>query len=325
MKHILISVITLLLAGLLPAQRSIAQNLLSLPPIENTAPGPGKRVPVTPSEYQGTKVHHVIYLPTDWNPDWKAKGQSWPVIVEYTGNYFPQAGSTGRVEDAALGFGISGGRFIWAVLPYISADHTHNEVTWWGDELATVDYAKTNVPRICEKFGGDPSAVFICGFSRGAIGVNYIGLHDDEIARLWCGFISHDHYDGVREWKGTTWGAPLDAYRKAALARLSRLQGRPVLVCSNGGTPGIAKYLEGLVPLQSFTFVNVQISSIFPEFPNQLAIHPHTDRWLLKDSRDRRRVWDWVDQVLRTRSASPTKVTTKPDHTSTPATEPPSP
>ena len=51
-------------------------------------------------------------------------------------------------------------------------------------------------------------AVILCGFSRGAIGVNYIGLHDDQIAALWAGFITHDHYDGVLEWKGQAWGSP---------------------------------------------------------------------------------------------------------------------
>lgn len=278
---------------------------LSLPPIVDGIPAPGKRVAITPPEFAGTRVHHMLYLPPDWSADWKARGQSWPVIVEYTGNYFPEADSTGRVEDAALGFGISSGQFIWVTLPYVSADHTRNEVTWWGDEQVTVEYAKNNMPRICAEFGGNPGKVILCGFSRGAIAANYIGLHDDEIASLWSGFVTHDHYDGVRAWKGTTWGTPLAVYRESALERLRRLKGRPVLVCQNGSTDDVASYLRESTTLDNFTFVDVNIPGIFPEFPNELAIHPHTDRWLLKDSPDRRRVWDWASQVLNRPSPLP--------------------
>ncbi len=88
-------------------------------------------------------------------------------------------------------------------------------------------YAKKNVPRICEEFSGDPEAVVVCGFSRGAIGVNFIGLHDEEIAKLWCGFLTHDHYDGVREWRGTDWGTPLVDYRAGAAERLRRIVADP--------------------------------------------------------------------------------------------------
>jgi hypothetical protein len=272
---------------------------LKLPSISSGPPAAGKRVAVTAPEYAGTGVHHMLYLPPDWQADWKARGRSWPVIVEYTGNKAPTLGSTGLVEDAALGFGVSGGRFIWVVLPYVSKTHDQNEATWWGDEEATVAYAKTNVPRVCAEFGGDTRAVFICGFSRGAIGVNYIGLHDDDIARLWCAFLSHDHYDGVKEWKGTTWGTPLDEYRASAADRLRRLSGRPVLVCQNGGTQAIEEYLSGRLSCGEFTFLTVHVGEIFAGFPNETAIHPHTDRWLLKDSPDRQQVWAWVEEVLR--------------------------
>ena len=48
-------------------------------------------------------------------------------------------------------------------------------------------------------------------------GVNYplsfghsiLGLHDDEVAKLWMAFITHDHFDGIREWKQTKCGTPL--------------------------------------------------------------------------------------------------------------------
>lgn len=278
------------------------ENNLRLPPLENGSPSPGKRVVVTPPEYEGSAVHHLLYLPPDWEQDWKRTGRSWPVIVEYTGNRYPDSGSTGEVEDAALGYGLSGGKFIWIVLPFVASDHKHNEVTWWGDEQVTAEYAKRNVPRICKEYGGNPERVFICGFSRGAIAVNYIGLYDDEIAGLWCGFISHDHYDGVREWRGTEWGSPLQEYRRKATGRLKRLNGRPVLICQNGGIRKINEYLDDYKDLADFTFLDVPVRKIFPEIPNPLFIHPHTDRWLFVDSRERRKAWRWMEKTLQSKN-----------------------
>jgi hypothetical protein len=288
--------ILLLLSGF-PSLIHSDKKDLQLPVLENGMASPGKRVAVVPTEYKGTDVHHIQYLPTDWDKDWRKKGLSWPVIIEYTGNKYPTSGSTGEVEGAALGYGLSSGKFIWAVLPFVAKDHNHNEVTWWGDEQATVEYAKRNVPRICREYGGDSSRVFLCGFSRGAIAVNYIGLYDDDIARLWCGFISHDHYDGVREWKGTAWGSPLADYRASAIQRLNRLQGRPVLICQNGGTSDVEEYLSDYINLANFTFLDVPVTKIFPQIPNDLTIHPHTDRWMFVDSRERRQVWKWMEKV----------------------------
>ena len=122
---------------------------LALPPLTEQGPQPGKRATVIAPEYAGTKVRHLIALPDDWTPDWKARGKSWPVIAEYTGNFFPTSGSTGEVEGAALGYGVARGRAIWVVLPYVAKDGQKNERTWWGDIDATVGYAKTNLPRIC--------------------------------------------------------------------------------------------------------------------------------------------------------------------------------
>lgn len=267
---------------------------LALPPVSEGAPAAGKRVSVTTPEYAGTGVHHMVFLPPDWKAD---AGKRWPVIVEYTGNRFPASGSTGEIKDAGLGFGISGGEFIWVTLPFVAEDGMANAVTWWGDEKATVAYAIKNVPRICKEFGGDPGKVLICGFSRGAIAVNYIGLHDDEIAKLWCGFITHDHYDGVRHW-GKKWGSPLEAYREAALVRLRRLGGRPVLVCQNPRTKETAEYLRDRVPLEGFTFLDVDTKRILGDFPNKIAIHPHTDRWPLRESPERRKLREWLAEAL---------------------------
>ncbi len=257
-------------------------------------PTPGKRAKVIVPEYSGTEVHHVLYLSPDWTRE-----KRWPVVIEYTGNYAPKLGSTGLVEDAALGFGLSGGECIWVVMPYVSADGNSNERTWWGDVEATVDYAKTNVPRICEEFGGDPRKIVICGFSRGAIGVNFIGLHDDEIAKLWCGFFTHDHYDGVKEWRGTEWGSPLQEYRREAAERLHRIGGRPVLVSHNRDAGATRDYLSGVVPLGNFTFLNTPVEKIFGGFPNETAIHPHTDRWLLRKSEQRDLAHAWFAAAMK--------------------------
>ena len=256
--------------------------------------GPGKRVFVTTPEYIGTKVHHMLYLP----PDWRAgDGKNWPVIVEYTGNHYPRSGSTGKVEDAGLGYGIGAGQFIWVTLPFVGGDG-ENARTWWGDAATTVRYAKTNIPQICARYGGDPGNVLLCGFSRGAIAVNYIGLYDDEIAKLWAGFITHDHYDGVREWRGTSWGTPLDQYRDGTKRRLERLRGRSVLICQGNSAKDIREYLRPHVDLAAFTFLDVPVGKIFPSFPNSLAIHPHTDRWLLLESPERVALRAWLDEVL---------------------------
>ena len=268
---------------------------LAVPAVSPGAPSAGKRVRVTPPEYKGTKVHHTLYLPRDWSSDSEKR---WPVIVEYTGNRFPASGSTGRVEDARLGYGVSGGNSIWVVLPFVNTEGEANAVRWWGDELATVEYAKRNVPRICKRYRGDPRRVILCGFSRGAIAVSYIGLHDDAVAKLWSGFMTHDHFDGVRQWRGTAWGTPLGIYRAAATERLKRLRGRPLLVCQSPGTEDVRAFLAPRVK-SGVTLLDVDTRGILGAFPNSIAKHPHTDGWLLVDSDARKKVWAWVETTAR--------------------------
>lgn len=272
-----------------------SQQHLDIPELSTGEPAAGKRVKVTSPEYAETEVFHTLYLPANWKPD----GDPLPIIFEYTGNFFPRSGSTGEVEDAALGYGLSGGRFIWVSLPYISENHQYNQITWWGDEKATVEYAKVNVPRIIEAYNADPEHVFLCGFSRGAIGVNYLGLHDDEIAGLWTGFISHDHFDGIKEWRNTTWGTPLETYREGAVVRLKRVKGRPYLVSQNGDRYGSEAFIRSVLPAaDNFTFSNIDTSEIFGSFPHPLAKTAHTDRWPLLPSAYRSRTWQWMNDVI---------------------------
>jgi hypothetical protein len=279
---------------LLTLANALAAADLTLPPLTEQAPQPGQRATVTPPEHAGTKVHHLIALPDDWTPDWQAKGKRWPVIAEYTGNYFPTSGSTGEVEGAGLGYGVARGKAIWVVLPYVAKDRAKNERTWWGDIDATVGYAKTNLPRICAEFGGDPKKVVLCGFSRGAIGVSFLGLHDDDVAKLWCGLWAHDHFDGMLEWKGHAWGSPLARYREEASVRLRRLAGRPLLVSQAGAQT--RRFIDALAP-SGVTYLTVDMAAHFGTFPNELAKHPHNDRWPMRDGEATQAARAWFERV----------------------------
>jgi hypothetical protein len=287
---------------LLTLATSLSAADLALPSLTEQGPQPGKRATVIAPEYSGTKVHHLIALPDDWTPDWQARGKSWPVIAEYTGNYFPTSGSTGEVEGAGLGYGVSRGKAIWVVLPYVANDRQKNEITWWGDIDATVGYAKTNIPRICAEFGGDPKKVVLCGFSRGAIGVSFLGLHDDDVAKFWCGLWAHDHFDGMLEWKGHDWGSPLARYREEASVRVRRLQGRPLLVSQAGAQT--RRFIDALAP-SGVTYLTVDMAAHFGTFPNELAKHPHNDRWPLRDGDATSTARAWFERV--TASDKPAK------------------
>lgn len=270
------------IAESLCADEGRAENDLVTPEMTRQNPAAGRRVRQVAPEYEGTAVYHALYLPVDWKP-----GGKYPVIVEYTGNEFAACGSTGEVKDANLGYGVSGGKgFIWVSMPYIAEGKQQNTRTWWGDRQATVDYCKVNLPRICKQFGGDPESVFICGFSRGAIGASYIGLADDEIAALWKGVFTHDHFDGDRKW-----GYPASD-RQSALERLARLKGRPVLVCG-----GANDFLRDHRQLAAFTFLRPPISEIF-DIPDGKVIHPHTDLWMHRDSESRQQVRKWFSEHL---------------------------
>ncbi len=252
---------------------------LVTPEMTTEQPAAGRRVRQVALEYEGTEVYHALYLPEDWKPD-----GNYPVMVEYTGNKFDECGSTGEVKDANLGYGLTGGKgFIWVAMPYIDQGGTRNALTWWGDRQATIDYCKVNVPRICEQFGGDPNCVFICGFSRGAIGASYIGLADDEIASLWKGMFTHDHFDGQRMWNYP------ESDRPSALARLARLNGRPVLVSGESN-----EFLRDHLELARFTFLRPPVAEIF-KIPEGKVIHPHTDLWMHRESQYREQARRWLN------------------------------
>jgi len=245
----------------------------------NDGPAPGRRVRALADEYAGTEVHHSLYLPADWE-----RGGAYPVIAEYPGNGPYRNGTgdacTGKVEDCSLGYGLSGGRgFIWLCLPFVSADGGRNQLQWWGDVEATVRYCKEVLPRVCTRYGGDPSKVFLAGFSRGSIACNFIGLHDDKIASLWRGFICHSHYDGVRKWPYP------GSDRPAAAGRLARLGDRPQFISQEVSVEETRRYLSEAGATGEFTF-------------QAIPYRNHTDSWVLRDIPERAAARVWLNETL---------------------------
>jgi hypothetical protein len=253
---------------------------LTVPPAAAGDPAPGKRVTQRNPDRDGWDLHHVLYLPPDWKP-----GGKYPVIVEYPGNggYKNALGDrcTGRPDDCHLGYGISGGKgMIWVCLPFVDPVARKHALTWWGDPDATAAYCKQTVARVCKEYGGDPGAVILAGFSRGAIACNYIGLRDDEIAKLWLAFVPHSHYDGVRKWPYP------DGDAASARARLKRLKGRPQFVSHEQSVEETRAFLKDGPGAGGVTFLSIP-------YPN------HSDEWVLKDIPERKQLRDWLAGVLR--------------------------
>jgi len=236
----------------------------------------------TTAGWEGTAVHHALYLPRDWKP-----GGRYPVIVEYAGNgnYKNAFGdvSKGTVDGSNLGYGLSSGEgFVWVCMPYVavSGDKKENAITWWGDVEETKRYCRKTLAFVCETYGGDPKKVVLAGFSRGAIGCNYLGLHDAEIARLWRAFFTFSHYDGQM----THWGyAGVD--RASALERLKRLDGRPQWISMEQSVEPLRKYVEGTGVKSPFTFRTIPYRN-------------HSDQWVLRDIPERKAAQEWLRKVL---------------------------
>jgi hypothetical protein len=259
---------------------------LTVPPMQDGPPGPGLRVRQTAAGWEGTQVYHALYLPRDWQP-----GRRYPVIVEYAGNGgFRNAYGdvcTGRVEDCHMGYGLTAGvGFVWVCMPFVDSAAGINALVWWGDVEASVRYCKQVVQEVCARWGGDPSRVILCGFSRGSIACNYIGLHDDDIARLWRGFLCCSHYDGVRTWP---YAASDPA---AALERLRRLGDRPQFICQEGSTAATEAYLKGTGVAGAFTFCTIPFRN-------------HSDEWTLRDCSARRAARQWLTAIVNAAPSIP--------------------
>lgn len=269
-------------AAELPDIRTVPADL-EVPALSEGPPAPGKRVK------QGL---HVLYPPSDWKP-----GVKMPVIVELAGNgnYLNKYGdeSKGVPEGSNLGYGLSGGKgFVWLCSPYLNGAGDAIAITWWGDKPAydpqpTLKYLREAVADVCKNHGGDASKVVLCGFSRGAIACNYLGLYDDETAKLWCGFLSYSHYDGVKPWPFP------HSDRASALVRLQRLAGRSQFICGeNTNAQETEKYLRPLLPDADLTFMST-------------GFRNHNDAWTLRPSPARDKAREWLARVTSTRLANP--------------------
>lgn len=248
-----------------------------------------------------SKLEYVIYYPANFEPTKK-----YPVIVELAGNggYKNKFGdvSDGTPEGSNLGYGLSGGKdFIWVCVPFVGQEEATGDPAvatwWWGthpkyDPKPTVAYCQSVVDEVCEKHGGDRNRVVLAGFSRGAIACNFIGLHDDEIASRWCGFIAFSHYDGVRDWLP-------DSRKQDAITRLKRLGDRPQLICSE--TPRLSvnveldktrKWIESTQVEGDFTFLST-------------GFRNHNDAWVLRPSPARKKLRTWLANVVGSESSKP--------------------
>lgn len=314
MTRLLALVLASLVTAIAAARGESPPDVLTIPPdLENPAitkgvPVPGKAVLQSLPGYAGTEVAHALYLPTDWAP-----GKRFPVIIEYLGN-------TARVRDnKGIGYALSGGKgFIWAVLPFVSADGKRDMDWWWGDVNATVAYAKEAVPSICRQWGGDPAQVILVGYSRGAIACNYIGLHDDEIARLWRAIIAASHYDDGH----IPWGMTPEEQRRAP-ERLRRLGNKPQFICGehcsipqqgsdaklrelikekNLTTFAAARKELGLVPTTEAEGTRKFIAKNHPQGRYTVVDLPwvnHGAQVMLRETPERQKLRDWLQEVLR--------------------------
>jgi hypothetical protein len=235
-------------------------------------------------EFVGTDLFHALYLPTNWE-----RGKRHAVICEYPGNgpFQNQLGDTnsGRLEDCNLGYGASGGRdFIWVCLPLVDPVKKQHVRQWWGDAEASVAYCKATVKQVCDEFGGDSDRLVLCGFSRGAIACNYLGLRDDKIAQLWKCMIVHSHYDGVRRWPYA------DSGRDSALVRLRRLADRPQFITHEGSIVETRKFLQDSQIGQFDRFLTL----VALPFPN------HSDDWVLRPLAEREQLRKWMAKTMET-------------------------
>ncbi len=269
----------------MPDIRSVPADL-QVPALTEGDPSAGRRVRQTLPDWKDTKVYHVLHLPENWRAD----GAEYPVLVELAGNggYSNAFGdlSTGRPEGSQLGYGLSAGRdFIWLCLPYLNNAGNDIALTWWGDPPAydpepTLRYCRAAVETVCRDYRGDRKKVILCGFSRGAIACNYLGLHDDATSKLWCGFFAYSHYDGVRSWPYP--GSDLQSAR----IRLNRLGDRPQFICSEGnGAESVREYLTPLVPQANLTFMST-------------GFRNHNDSWVLRPSEARVAARKWLRQTI---------------------------
>ncbi len=267
-------------------EREVATDV-DLPPLTHESPMPGRRSIRQTSPIEGSKAYHLLTLPTDW-----VASRRYPVLVEWTGNgpFENDRGdrSSGRVEDARLAYGISGGDGqIVLSLPFVNDAGTANVTKWWGDSPtyrpdSTIAYARSAIDEVCEKFGGDRSKLVLVGFSRGAIACNAVGLANDDVASWWSGFICFSHYDGIHRW-------PPTGDEAESLRRLARLGDRPQLIMSESvDGVGVSDAQQTMQYLNRHSIPTANLQSIETGFFN------HSDGWSLRPCPARTEAREWL-------------------------------
>jgi hypothetical protein len=295
--------------------RTVPPDLVVPPLLGNAsapvAPAPGTRTYATlPGWPSPSAAYYSLYLPTDFSA---TRVPPFPVLIELPGNgpYESPYGdiSTGRPEQTFLGYGLTAGRgAVWAALPMLTAGGDFDQLTWWGcastapageppavtppgggcgaatNISASVRYIEAAVAHIVARYNGDASRVAIAGFSRGAIGVNYLGLADDRVAGLWRASVAYAHYDGQPEDAG--WPYP-DAGPPASFARLKRLGARPQYIVSE-----LNVSLAMTKPYIASSGLDVNATFASTGFCN------HNSAWALRPSPARNNLRAWWQRVV---------------------------
>ncbi len=266
--------------------RAVPEDLV-VPALVDRAPNPGRRVRLSCKSFPHPQLFASLYLPTNWR-----KGQSYPVIVEMPGNggYQNQFGDrcTGKVEDASLGYGLTGGQdAIWLVVPFLDASGKNIAQTWWGTSPSfatetSLEFLEEAIDQVVQSWGGDADRIVLTGFSRGSLACNYLGLANDQIASRWRAFICYSHYDGVK----SSWPYP-DSDRTSARIRLDRLGNRHQFVCMEAGPMQ--------QPLQDY-FKSIPNSDRF--VVQSTGFRNHNDQWVLRPSSARRDLRQWLKKQL---------------------------
>lgn len=260
-----------------------------------TPAAPGVRIAETAPGFP-PGIYHGLYLPTDWRA-----GGRYPLIAEWGGNgpWESPAGdySCGGPLCNNLGYGLSAGEgYLWLQLPFADLAGNATQGWWWGcptptppngdcpgafDTNTTLAYAHAAVAHVLRTYGGDPSAVVLAGFSRGALAVSYLGLADDATSALWtAGIIAYAHFDG----RPSDQYVPYPAHDPAsALGRLARLAPRPMYVVEEyiGANETRAWLTNTSLPLDNVTFASTNFCN-------------HNDAWTLRPSPARTALRGWL-------------------------------